>query len=234
MEDKIEKLLLSPDSKNIELALILAKNEGITIEKLPAIEWLMKHVFKVNAVPEAFELNANVIAKFMTKRTIAVAGNLGVIPENLYSLTQLIKVMVDFENNEGVLSNSIANFYKLNILQVKNYSSKLPEALCQLKSLKSLELTNCKDLGEQNSIWEMNWLERLEIEQCGLNTIPASIAKFKDLDYFSMQENPIQELPNELLALPKLKFISCYQCNQLHIPPAQQRLFDERGIVVLK
>lgn len=234
MEDKIEKLLFSPNINNVELALILAKNEGMPIEQLPTVQWILRHVFKLEALPTNFEIDAKVITAFTTKKTIGLAGKLGCIPENVYLLKHLIKLSLDFENQEGHLSNALSKLENLTILQIKNYTSTLPSNLWALKKLKSLEITHCPDLSEKSSIWEMNWLERLELENCNLHKIPPSIQQFEHLDYFSIQENPIKKLPNELLNLPKLKFISCYQCQNLTIPSYQMESFNKAGIILLK
>ena len=126
MEDKIERLLFSPNQNNAELALILADNEGIKIEQLPAVKWIINHVFKLKELPEGFEIDTEVISRIMSKRTIEISGKLGLLPNNLYLLSHLIKLSLDFKNHYGYISDSISNLGNLNILQIKNYASNLP------------------------------------------------------------------------------------------------------------
>lgn len=234
MEDKIEKLLLSQDIRNSELALILAKNEKIEIADLPAVKWIVNHLFKIEKLPKTFSIDIGYISTFMAKKTVSLSGNLGRIPKNLYQLSHLIQIALDFEGYPGYLSRDISNFEQLNILQIKNYPSKLPTNLHQLKKLKCLELTNCLDVNEQSSIWKMDWLERLELEKCKIKRLPLEILTFKQLDYLSLQETFIEELPNELIQLKKLKFISCFKCSNLVISEKQQELFDEYKITILR
>jgi Leucine-rich repeat (LRR) protein len=160
---------------------------------------LQNNLSTIDYYPNLEELTINCVNE-VTHSEVEVTY----LPESLGNLTKL--KMLKLDNGNGcsmtvVLPNSIANLQKLEILDLsgathnpnnmKSYEP-FPESIKQLKSLKSLSLTN-------------------------MGTVPDFIRNLKNLENLSIRYSDLKDLPEWLNEMPKLKNIAlgdnCYISN---------------------
>lgn len=94
------------------------------------------------------------------------------------------------------------------------------DLLKQIKSLKELELTDCKLKTIPNNISQLSNLEELSLDDNELTEFPAPIKQLNNLKYLSLFSNNIQKLHFKNGELPHLVYINlCY--NQFKTFPVQ-------------
>lgn len=100
-------------------------------------------------------------------------------------------------------------------LNISNKSiSVLPESICNLTTLKDLNLNfnNLKKL--PNLIWELKSLVSLKAIDNNLEFLPESIKNLENLEFLDLRFNQLKEIPGSIGDLKRLKWISL-SCNNL-------------------
>ena len=167
-----------------------------------------------------------------------VHDNLMEIPYWIKNFTKLKKLSISYRNNVKELPQWIGNFLYIEELIVNTYYSsriqsdknreakkitKLPNSICELKTLKRLIITSgaLEELPEK--IGDMTELEELNIqgnfESYSFTELPKSIVKLKKLKILNISwKNNLKEIPKDLFTLENLEEFYAVTCNISEFP----------------
>lgn len=111
----------------------------------------------------------------------------------------------------------------------------LPDEVCQLRELRSLQLNHCVDLEAlPNTVGTLTNLEHLALcgnkaRQCKLATLPDSFAQLASLTELDLSATSLTRLPPSVGMLPALKRLNMGHCTSLTslgdaLPPLLERV----------
>lgn len=127
----------------------------------------------------------------------------------LPSLSHNLKVLVASFNTLASLPKEVYVLVDLEVLNLCNNKitdSGLPAELFALPSLKDINLSN-NQLTSIDQFCRLTSLERLNLSENLIETIPDTISNLQDLQYLFLYRNVITSLPKSLLLLTSLKQI---------------------------
>ena len=133
-----------------------------------------------------------------------------------------------WEAERNVYNSQIVTFEEGRIaalnLRFQSRLISLPAEIGRLKTLKNLDLRNCKNLKcLPSEIGALQELERLPLWHCKrLTTLPASVGKLRKLEWLALLccEN-LLSLPSEIGQLKNLKTLYLSHCKKLRTLPAE-------------
>ncbi|KAJ4714947.1 Disease resistance protein [Melia azedarach] len=125
-----------------------------------------------------------------------------------------------FQNSNLQISDAFPNLLEINI-DYCNDLLELPDALCEIVSLKKLSITNCHKLSAlPEGIGKLVDLEMLTLASCiDLSELPDTIENLSSLKYLDISEClSIKELPEQIGELCSLETLCMRGCNNCELP----------------
>jgi internalin A len=96
----------------------------------------------------------------------------------------------------------------------------LPESLCQLTQLQSIDLSHNQLTALPESLGKLTQLQELHLSHNQLTALPESLGQLKQLQELGLSINPIASLPRTIGALQNLKSLMLAQTNLKNITEA--------------
>ena len=193
-----------------------------SLAQLPQLEKLVIKELYERMIPEAiFELpnlkdielvnvNRNTIQEFL-KRMANIKG------------LERLSLTLQFERGNEVFPEDMLNGIKalssLRHLELTGWPA-WPEAIRHLPKLESLALTSNTSKGAPTPdwIWELTQLRSLKLTHTLLDTLPAAIGEFRQLETLLIRLNPITAVPDVICDLPNLKHLNLSNTNITQLP----------------
>ena len=118
------------------------------------------------------------------------------------------------------LPDEICKLEKLETLDLENnWLSELPRDIGHLKALKNLHLRSNKLSSLPPEIGQLKNLDILSIEENQLSKLPREIGQLINLDILALENNQLSELPNEISGLKYMRWLNL-EGNQIgSLPP---------------
>jgi len=158
--------------------------------------WPTKDLFISNAILTEISIPQNINIE-----------SLSIINSNLEKITNLPSSILYLKLSNNKLTNLDVNL----LINVKyfdlSYNKLTNLDVNVLKSVRQLKLSGnpLKDECFENITNELNQLEELELDSCGITKIPKTINKISDLKILNLSKNSIEVLPNEIYELGNLE-----------------------------
>lgn len=138
-------------------------------------------------------------------------NNISTIPKNINNLTSLKNFL--FRHNPLTEFPCLENLSNLETLVLDrcNLTGDIPESICSLTNLKSLQLTGNELSGYPKNIGNLSSLERLNLYKNHFTYIPDEIESLLNLKELALSENPLNcNIPDWIGSLKELKMLSIY------------------------
>ena len=124
-----------------------------------------------------------------------------------------LQVLVLQGYKAATLPEEIKTFQNLTLLYLSgaNQLEKLPEAIGELKNLKTISLEGCRklDINQVLSVLKnCPNLENLSLSYLPFTEMPATISELKNLKLLKIKNNKFKILPDELYTLENLKYLA--------------------------
>ncbi|KAJ0751792.1 putative TIR domain, P-loop containing nucleoside triphosphate hydrolase [Helianthus annuus] len=162
---------------------------------------------------------------------LCACTNLESFSENICGLQHLGELTL-----EGSVPEVLNGLHQLQSLEELTLSMKeikyLPDSICTLKRLKSLELKSCLLLEQlPKDLDRLVCLEKLQLTDCeSLQEIPDSICMMKRLKHLHLPYSAVEKLPEELGRLEFLKELDIEGTSITHLP---QSIFQLKGLRIV-
>lgn len=130
-----------------------------------------------------------------------------VIPEEIGNLKKL-KILYLNHNQLSTLPESIGSLVHLEELMIErnNENFVLPDTIQHLIKLKRIWLSDLNKLPE--GFWKLVNLEDAKLWSSNIQEIPSDIKKFKNLKEICLRDNKLTSLPDEIFKLKHLTYLS--------------------------
>lgn len=140
------------------------------------------------------------------------------VPECIGQLTQLRSVSFP-ENFLTRLPESFANLKHLKWVDLsKNRFSEIPPVLERCPRLVFLSLCGNQSKGDLTFPPTWKCMRGLNLAECGLSSIPDSIAHISGLVQLQLKNNPLGEIPQAIRHLQRLEYLYIEQCQITDLP----------------
>jgi Leucine-rich repeat (LRR) protein len=110
----------------------------------------------------------------------------------------------------AVIPSEIRNLKKLEVLELRlNSISRLPDAIVELRNLRTLDLTDNLPLSNVDQVVGLENLEELILFGCGVTKLPEDIGKLRKLKYLGLGGNGLDKREQERIrsALPSCNIV---------------------------
>ncbi|XP_057987423.1 disease resistance protein RPP5-like [Hevea brasiliensis] len=136
---------------------------------------------------------------------------------DISSCPNLIMFPHIIENSE-VLPSSNGCHVDLDLSECKMVNS-LPNSICELKSLESLNLYGCSNLRKLSPLYGLCSLKWLYLDGTALVEIPPDIVSLSSLEALLLNDTPIEELPSSIGFRSSLTVLNLGGCERLKSLP---------------
>ena len=128
-------------------------------------------------------------------------------------------------NRRQDLPETVENLTNLETLNMShNDLTEFPEALCKLKSLKALDISeNDKTQNLPGTLENLTNLETLNISRCCHTEFPEVLCKLKSLKNLDISRNPLTELPSLIFEMKCLHKLDISGASITHLPKTIER-----------
>ncbi|KAI9164930.1 hypothetical protein LWI28_004670 [Acer negundo] len=151
----------------------------------------------------------------------------GLQMKNLQKISLVMcNVGQDFRNSNFQISNAFPNLLEFGI-DYCNDLEELPDGLCDIVSLKKLNITNCHNLSTlPEDIGKLVNLEELRLTSCtDLSELPEMVAKLSNLKLLDISGCPcISKLTTQVGKLRSLETLCMIGCSSCKLPPSIKKL----------
>uniref|UniRef100_A0A251RV29 Putative leucine-rich repeat domain, L domain-like protein n=2 Tax=Helianthus annuus TaxID=4232 RepID=A0A251RV29_HELAN len=149
----------------------------------------------------------------------------GSIPEDLWQLESLEKLSLNMVEIRH-LPDSICVLKHLKSLEISNclLIEQLPEEICRLECLEELYLWSCTSLRDiPNSICKLKWLKYLRVVGCDkVEKLPEKLGCLKYLEKLELGRcKSLQGIPNSICKMKCLKRLDLSSCDQVENLPEE-------------
>ncbi|CAN6446216.1 unnamed protein product [Victoria cruziana] len=199
---------------------------GTAIEQLPDSICLILHLEKLDAsgcASLASLPNSLGNLKNLWKLNASGCTGLASLPNSLGHLKSLTELNVSGCTSLASLPDSLGNLKILMELNASGCTSlaSLPDSLSNLKNLTKLNASGCASLASlPDSLGNLNSLRQLNASGCtGLASLPNSLGNLKRLRELQLKETAIEQLPDSIIQLENLDYLSVACCNNLEFLP---------------
>ncbi|XP_058185232.1 disease resistance protein RPV1-like [Rhododendron vialii] len=160
----------------------------------------------------------NEIGNLISLQTLKLAGNnLSTLPDTIGKLSCLKDLSVD-NNKLSHLPSEIGDLDSLETLDLWGNKglNALPESICKLVRLQSLNLHACNNLSHLPSeIDGLISLNHLDLGGCNLSHLPSGIGGLTSLEYLFISGSNICTIPDSISSLHRLRSLWLNNCAKL-------------------
>ncbi|XP_067949563.1 malignant fibrous histiocytoma-amplified sequence 1 homolog [Watersipora subatra] len=122
-------------------------------------------------------------------------------------------------NSDMYTLNTLTSLKKLD-LSWNSFSDGLPEVVCQLNSLESLDLYGCRLAGLPTTVGKLKMLKHLYLNSNKFHELPSQIGELKELVTLNLSNNyTLMALSAQILSLKNLQDLQLERCESLQSPP---------------
>ncbi|WP_380589124.1 T9SS type A sorting domain-containing protein [Saccharicrinis sp. FJH65] len=189
-------------SQNDSLALVALYNSTGGENWVKSDNWLVGNV----------DTWYGIVCENQKVKAINLSGNnlKGVLPDEIYTLTDLRYIYISFNQVSGALKDGIGNLNMLEVLWASNnqMSGHIPAGIGSTDSLKTLYLNdNQFDGSVPETMGTLHKLENINLSKNSFSgAIPHSIGNLLNLKYLILNDNGFTDsVPDELANLSKLR-----------------------------
>ncbi|MFB6341821.1 T9SS type A sorting domain-containing protein [Saccharicrinis sp. FJH62] len=189
-------------SQNDSLALVALYNSTAGENWVKSDNWLVGNV----------NTWYGIVCENQKVKAINLSGNnlKGVLPDEIYTLTDLRYIYISFNQVSGSLKEGIANLNMLEVLWASNnqMTGHIPAGIGSTDSLKTLYLNDNKfDGSVPETIGTLHKLENINLSKNSFSgAIPHSVGNLLNLKYLILNDNAFTDsIPDELANLTKLR-----------------------------
>jgi Leucine-rich repeat (LRR) protein len=221
------KINLTDEQRLISLAPLLEAARYLALKHLyiagsPKISFSLSYRFEEDPVP-------NRVWQWGTLETLSIVNFIGTwrIPDEIGNLAQLtslrIKVKCGGVQQAIPFPESMGQLTQLESLILEGFLGvrALPEAIGQLRALKTLELTEVSIRALPASVWRLPRLEQLSLDRLLFEKLPDEIGQFPALKSLALKNMGFRELPKSLGQLTKLEQLIVEKLYYLQEIPAE-------------
>jgi Leucine-rich repeat (LRR) protein len=201
LKNKISQLLYAKETKNVLLAIQLAKSQNIDLN-----------------LKEYLTFDNSYSAKVLSKSILKEGEEKWINDQQIFSelvsileTTNLFYYVTEFEKIPFLKNLTHLSLCKMN-------SKKLPKGLYQLKNLEKLRILNSKLSLIEMGISKLSKLEKLILNNNEIKEIPLDISYLSKLKYLSLNCNKLNAFPKGILNLTKLEHLDISFNNIKTIP----------------
>ena len=186
-----------------------------------SIEQLKNYLFQLSVIeleyrdditelPESIGM-LHSLQKLYLKSRISFAE----LPESIFLLKNLKELHIQLLDNEIIIPKRIEQLSNLKTLVLGEHVRKIPESICKLNDLQTLDIEGIEELPE--NIGQLRNLQSLRIESYCIKTLPESICQLYNLQELHLLCGNLTELPNNIGQLHNLQelYLQCENLTEL-------------------
>lgn len=207
----------------VELLSIIEDEEINLLKRID--EAIERHYDKIMDISEGFYLWQINFCKFLSKFNFPISDKISPYGKEVVNSNKKIQLNDSFKEFVSIAGRKIPiQKGALDLSNLNIYDLTSVEGLFNLKSLKTLILSNnfISDLTE--SIGNLFSLEELIIENCRIKFLPNSLGNLKNLKHLNLQGNQIKRLPESFGNLEELHILDLRSNNISYIPDSFKKL----------